>query len=132
MLKTWLEARASEGNQDPHLHNALAKISIDTNDDPESFLKNNVYYDSKTIGKYCEKRDPHLALIAYKKDGGGCDEEIIALTNSNSFFRFQAKYPVAFIVIVIFFLFLLFNLPICMIALDIYWRETPRIFGPKC
>jgi clathrin heavy chain len=44
------------------------------------------------IGKYCEKRDPSLAYIAYAK--GFCDEELIAMTNDNSMFKQQARYLV--------------------------------------
>jgi len=47
VLEGWLEARATEGNQIPAIHNALAKIKIDTNQDPESFLTNNQFYDAK-------------------------------------------------------------------------------------
>lgn len=92
MLLPWLEARAVEGNQEPSLHNALAKICIDTNRDPEDFLKNNAFYDSKVVGKYCEDRDPHLAFTAYKKNWGLCDQELIELTNRNGLFRLQARY----------------------------------------
>ena len=44
------------------------------------------------VGKYCEKRDPYLAFIAYAK--GFCDEELIAITNENSMFKQQARYLV--------------------------------------
>jgi len=47
VLEAWLEARSAEGNQIPAIHNALAKIKIDTNQDPESFLTNNQFYDAK-------------------------------------------------------------------------------------
>ena len=39
------------------------------------FFRENPYYDSKVVGKYCEKRDPHLACIAYER--GQCDAELI-------------------------------------------------------
>jgi clathrin heavy chain len=55
----------------------LAKIKIDTNQDPENFLINNQFYDPKIIGKFCEDRDPHFAVIAYKRSWGTCDEELI-------------------------------------------------------
>lgn len=61
VLENWLDGRVAEGNQLPSIHNALAKIKIDTNASPEDFLLNNQYYDSKVVGKYCEDRDPHLA-----------------------------------------------------------------------
>ncbi len=64
-----------EGAQDPATHNALAKIYIDANNNAERFLRENPFYDSKVVGKYCEKRDPHLACIAYER--GQCDEELI-------------------------------------------------------
>ena len=37
--------------------------------------RENPFYDSKVVGKYCEKRDPHLACIAYER--GQCDAELI-------------------------------------------------------
>ncbi|CAE8586426.1 unnamed protein product [Polarella glacialis] len=92
VLLPWLEARVAEGNQDPHLHNAMAKILIDTNRDPENFLKNNAFYDSSVVGKYCEDRDPHLAYTAYKR--GQCDEQLAEVTNKNGLFRLQARYLV--------------------------------------
>eukprot|EP00439_Symbiodinium_sp_Y106_P050456 s5403_g6.t1 len=81
LLLPWLEAR------DPHLHNAMAKILIDTNRDPENFLKTNAFYDSKIVGKYCEDRDPHLAYTAYKRAWGSCDEQLVDVTNRNGLFR---------------------------------------------
>ncbi|CAK0791692.1 unnamed protein product, partial [Prorocentrum cordatum] len=54
VLLPWLEARVAEGNQDPYLHNGIAMIYIDTNRDPETFLKTNAFYDSAIVGKYCE------------------------------------------------------------------------------
>lgn len=74
LITNWLESRANEGIQEPGLFNALAKIYIDTNNNAEQFLQSNPFYDSRTVGKYCEKRDPHLAFIAYKR--GQCDLEI--------------------------------------------------------
>ena len=41
LVLPWLEARYNEGNQDSHLHDALAKIYIDTGRDPEKFLESN-------------------------------------------------------------------------------------------
>jgi len=94
VLMPWLEARAAEGNQDPHLHNAMAKIYIDTNRDPDTFLKSNAFYDSAVVGKYCEDRDPHLAYTAYKRAWGTCDEQLVNVTNRNGLFRLQARYLV--------------------------------------
>jgi clathrin heavy chain len=31
MLENWLDSRVAEGNELPDVHNALAKIKIDTN-----------------------------------------------------------------------------------------------------
>lgn len=47
-------------------------------------------YDTMSVGKYCEKRDPNLAYIAYRK--GQNDLELIGITNENSMFRAQARY----------------------------------------
>ena len=94
MIEFWLEQRAQEGITIPALHNALAKIKIDTNQDPENFLINNTFYDSKVVGKYCEERDPHLAFTVYKRAFGECDLELIEVSNKNNLYRLQARYLV--------------------------------------
>ncbi|KAL8431096.1 hypothetical protein ACSSS7_005501 [Eimeria intestinalis] len=94
LLLPWLEHRVAEGNQDPAVHNALAKIFIDTNRDAETFLKTNAFYDSMEVGQYCEERDPHLAFTAYKRAWGPCDTQLVELTNRNGLFRLQARYLV--------------------------------------
>eukprot|EP00163_Fabomonas_tropica_P025672 TRINITY_DN4486_c0_g1_i1.p1 TRINITY_DN4486_c0_g1~~TRINITY_DN4486_c0_g1_i1.p1 ORF type:complete len:1704 (-),score=653.64 TRINITY_DN4486_c0_g1_i1:69-5180(-) len=92
LLLNWLEARVQEGNQESATHDALAKIYIDSNKDPETFLTTNQFYDSRVVGKYCERRDPHLAFLAYKR--GSCDYELIDVTNKNSLFKQQSRYLV--------------------------------------
>ncbi|KAL4388443.1 hypothetical protein GQ457_09G030600 [Hibiscus cannabinus] len=77
---------------DVHVHNALGKIIIDSNNNPEHFLTTNPCYDSRVVGKYCEKRDPTLAVVAYRT--GQCDDELINVTNNNSLFKLQARYVV--------------------------------------
>ncbi|TPX47357.1 hypothetical protein SeMB42_g00049 [Synchytrium endobioticum] len=92
LLLPWLEQRLREQSTDPHVYNAIAKIYIDTNNNAEAFLKENQFYDSRVVGKYCEKRDPYLAFIAYER--GQCDIELIDVTNANSMFKHQARYLV--------------------------------------
>ncbi|KAF9335342.1 hypothetical protein BGZ91_010517, partial [Linnemannia elongata] len=92
LLLPWLEVKVNESSQDPEVYNAIAKIYIDSNNNPEPFLRNNPFYDSMTIGKYCEKRDPYLAFIAYER--GQCDVELVEITNNNSMFKHQARYLV--------------------------------------
>lgn len=89
LLLPWLESRVHEGVIEPATHNALAKIYIDSNNNPERFLKENQYYDSKVVGKYCEKRDPHLACVAYER--GHADRELIHVCNENSLFKSEAR-----------------------------------------
>lgn len=90
ILLPFLENSLAAGNQQQAIHNALAKIYIDSNNNPEKFLKENDQYDSLTVGKYCEKRDPNLAYIAYSK--GQNDLELVNVTNENSMYRAQARY----------------------------------------
>ncbi|KAI1134523.1 clathrin heavy chain [Hypoxylon sp. FL0543] len=90
LLLPFLEATLATGNQQQAVYNALAKIYIDSNNNPEKFLKENDQYDTLTVGKYCEKRDPNLAFIAYQK--GQNDLELINITNENSMYRAQARY----------------------------------------
>lgn len=92
LLLPWLESRVHECCVEPATHNALAKIYIDSNNNPERFLKENQFYDSRVVGKYCEKRDPHLACIAYER--GQCDRELISVCNENSLFKSEARYLV--------------------------------------
>ncbi|KAK6640730.1 hypothetical protein RUM44_012427 [Polyplax serrata] len=92
LLLPWLESRVHEGCVEPATHNALAKIYIDSNNNPERFLKENQFYDSRVVGKYCEKRDPHLACMAYER--GQCDRELINVCNENSLFKSEARYLV--------------------------------------
>ena len=68
------------------MHNALAEIYINANNNAEKFLKDNSYHDSKAVSKYCEKRDPHFACVAYER--GKCDHELIRVCNENSLFKF--------------------------------------------
>ncbi|KAF2405615.1 clathrin heavy chain [Trichodelitschia bisporula] len=90
LLLPFLEATAQTGQQQQAVYNALAKIYIDSNNDPEKFLTANDSYDTLIVGKYCEKRDPGLAYIAYRK--GGNDLELIEVTNENNMFKAQARY----------------------------------------
>ncbi|XP_006745053.1 clathrin heavy chain 2 [Leptonychotes weddellii] len=92
LLLPWLESRSHEGCEEPATHNALAKIYIDSNNSPERFLRENAYYDSRVVGRYCEKRDPHLACVAYER--GQCDLELIKVCNENSLFKSKARYLV--------------------------------------
>lgn len=92
LILPYLEIKIKEGSQDVQIFNALAKIYIDSNNNPETFLKENNFYDPLIIGAYCEKRDPYLAFIAYQK--GNCDKELIRVTNENQMFKQQARYLV--------------------------------------
>ncbi|ODQ68207.1 clathrin heavy chain, subunit of the major coat protein [Nadsonia fulvescens var. elongata DSM 6958] len=93
ILLPFLEATLNSGSQEPAVYDALAKIYIDSNNNPEKFLKENNNYNPLVVGKYCEKRDPYLAFIAYEK--GQNDYELINITNENSMYKYQARYLVA-------------------------------------
>ncbi len=82
LLLPWLETCVRDGSTDPSVHNAFAKIYIDSNTDPMKLLRENQHYDNRVIGKYCETRDPHLACIAY--ESGQCDTELIDVSKSNN------------------------------------------------
>lgn len=90
LLLPFLESTLASGNQQQAVYNALAKIYIDSNNSPEKFLKENDMYDTLIVGKYCEKRDPNLAYISYRK--GQNDLELINITNENSMYKAQSRY----------------------------------------
>ena len=67
MLQPWLEARVATGSTEPGTHNALGKIYIQLNKDPKAFLTNNMFYEPKVLGPFCESLDPSLAFVAYTR-----------------------------------------------------------------
>lgn len=92
VIQPWIEARVSEGSQDPAVHNALMKIYIISNNNAEHHLQTNPYYDTKVVGEFCIKGHPHLAVTAYKR--GNNHYELIEVTNKNSLFKLQSEYLV--------------------------------------
>jgi len=94
LLHTWLEARVATGSTEPGTHNALGKIYITLNKDPKAFLTNNMFYEPKVLGPYCESLDPSLAFVAYKKGAGECDDELVAISFQHGLFRDLARYLV--------------------------------------
>ncbi|XP_070372746.1 clathrin heavy chain 2-like isoform X2 [Equus asinus] len=79
LLLLWLESRSHEGCEEPATHSALAKICIDSSS-PECFLRENAYNNSLVVRQYSEKRDPHLACLAWER--GQCDLELIELVQT--------------------------------------------------
>jgi clathrin heavy chain len=94
LLQPFLETRVAEGTQDASVHNSIGKIYITLNKDPQTWLKTNTFYDSKVVGKFCEKLDPFLAYLAYKRANGACDAELIEVTSKNGLFKDLARYLV--------------------------------------
>ncbi|KAE9390502.1 ARM repeat-containing protein [Gymnopus androsaceus JB14] len=56
LILPWLEARVQAGSQDAALYNAIAKIYIDSNNNPEAFLKDNNLYEPLQQARYLVKR----------------------------------------------------------------------------
>jgi clathrin heavy chain len=94
LLQPWLEARVATGSTESGTHNALGKIYITLNRDPKSFLLNNMFYDPKVLGPFCESLDPSLAFVAYKKGAGACDDDLIKISFTHGLYRDLARYLV--------------------------------------
>ena len=94
MLQSWLEQKVTEGNIDPALHNAIGKIYVTINKDPQTFLRENRFYEPIVLGKFCEKLDPYFAFLAYKRADGECDDQLLQVTSDNGLFKDQARYLV--------------------------------------
>lgn len=92
MLLKFLEARVADGATDVGVHSGIAKVYVESNINPEHFLETNAYYDSRDVGRFCERRDPYLAFVAFKR--GNCDEEVLEVTNAHQLFKDQARYLV--------------------------------------
>ena len=73
MLEFRVNEGFNEGVQEAVVQNALMKIYIDTNNRPEEYLTTNTPR-PRRVGDYCEKRDPQLFFLAYKR--GMCDDEL--------------------------------------------------------
>ncbi len=61
---------------------------------PIGTVRNNQFYDPDVIGRFCEKLDPYLAYLAYRRTPGLCDAQLISVTNRNGLFKDQARYLV--------------------------------------
>jgi clathrin heavy chain len=94
LLQPWLESRISQGNTETATHNAIGKIYIQANRDPQQFLQNNQFYDSAVVGAFCEKLDPSLAFLAFRRAGGACDDDLIRVSQENGLFKDLARYLV--------------------------------------
>ena len=94
VLEPWLEDRVKEGNVEPQLHNAIGKIYVSLNKGAKDWLLSNRFYDSSVVGKFCEKLDPFLAYLSYRRAWGKCDDDLIRVTNTHSLFKDQARYLV--------------------------------------
>jgi clathrin heavy chain len=94
LLQPWLEARVATGSTETGTHNALGKIYITLNKDPKTFLLNNMFYDPKVLGPFCESLDPSLAFVAYKKGAGECDDQLIKVSQEHGLSRDLARYLV--------------------------------------
>ncbi|KAJ8904773.1 hypothetical protein NDN08_001289 [Rhodosorus marinus] len=93
ILLPFFESRMQDGDKEPDVHTGMAKVYVDCNVNPEHFLETDELYDHLQVGAFCEKRDPHLAFMAYMK--GQCDEQLLDVTTKNHLFKEQAQYLVA-------------------------------------
>ena len=91
-IMPWLEARVNEGSTDASVHTALAKIYVDSNQNPEQYLLTNNYYNALDVGKHCEARNPALAVTAYIH--GKCSDALVEVTTNYSMWKEQAAYLV--------------------------------------
>ncbi|KAF1745283.1 hypothetical protein MXB_2618 [Myxobolus squamalis] len=92
IIRPMIESRIASGSTDPSLHSAFGIVCIDSNNRPDVFLKENLYYDSLIVGSFCEKQDPILACLAYEK--GGNSDELINVCVVNSLFKILARYVI--------------------------------------
>ena len=95
MLKSWLEQRVEEGNTETATHNAIGKLYVRMNKEPQQFLTLNQYYDSKVLGPFCEKLDPFLAFVAYKRGAPECDDLLLECCYRHGLFKDLARHLVA-------------------------------------
>jgi len=97
LIRPWIEERIRDGSNDVHLHTGLAKIVVDLNLGPQQFLRDNQFYDPKEVGRYCETRDPQLAMLVYRRAAANAAdyaEDYIRVSSENGFFKDQAIFLV--------------------------------------
>ncbi|KAK1935936.1 clathrin heavy chain [Babesia divergens] len=90
LLREWLETRVSEGHKEPEIHTALAKILISSQKDAEEFLRTNKLYDRAVVGRFCEERDPTLALLIYSE--ALLDDDVVRVCMVNGMHKMLASY----------------------------------------
>ncbi|KAK1942907.1 Clathrin heavy chain 1 [Phytophthora citrophthora] len=94
LLQSWLEKRISRGNKETVTHNALARVYVTLNKNPQDFLTTNKFYDSKVVGEFCEQANPYLAFLVYRRGGAVYDDDLIRVATENGLFKDLARYLV--------------------------------------
>ena len=80
----WLEKQLSTmspSSSTAGVYNALAKIYVDTqHPNTEEFLRENMLYNRKSVGKYCEKKNAYkLAFLAYSRGDVKFHDDVIRI-----------------------------------------------------
>jgi len=65
LLLPWLEAKIHDGSEEPATHNALAKIYIDANNNPERFLRLVQYFLGIFFFQYLAHRKVIAMIVHY-------------------------------------------------------------------
>ncbi|GCA62156.1 clathrin, heavy chain [Kipferlia bialata] len=87
LLKPMLERRRDEGATDEGTHTGILMVLAEENDPSlEAMLESNKYYSHADVGRYCERRDPHLAFLAFRTDPS-CSEDMVRVANEHSLFK---------------------------------------------
>lgn len=76
----------------PRVRVTIPQVYVEANINAEHFLLTNAYYDSRVVGAFCEKRDPYLAFVSYRR--GLCDNELYELCMKHQLFKELASYLV--------------------------------------
>ncbi|KZV94579.1 hypothetical protein EXIGLDRAFT_736604 [Exidia glandulosa HHB12029] len=92
VLKPWLEARVERGSTSVVVHTALAKLYVDESA-ADQFISTSNFYDTAQVGRYCEERDPYLAVMVYRR--AAMDDDFLRMTDAYSMFETQTRYALA-------------------------------------
>lgn len=108
LLKKMIIARKQEGVTDTATMTVFGKVLVEceSKGDPSlsdfgissrEFIQHNGEYDHKSLGLFCEKRDPNLAFMCYASDNTDTMEsgpDLIRVSNENSLQKLLARFLV--------------------------------------
>jgi len=93
LILPWLESRIQAGSQDPALYNAMAKIFIESNNNPEKFLKENNVSSSTFFSGQCVDGDRSFMTRSQSESTARNGIHILHTSHTQRVFAMTSSFP---------------------------------------